>query len=51
MKSAILLILLAFAAQAAEKKVLVYTRNHTPDGKGYVHAIHPRLRSRHPPTR
>jgi len=22
---------------AAEKKVLVYTRNYTPDGKGYVH--------------
>lgn len=23
---------------AAEKRVLVYTRNYTPDGKGYVHA-------------
>ena len=25
------------AASAADKKVLVYTRNYTPDGKGYVH--------------
>jgi uncharacterized protein len=32
--------LLAFSSSlglAAEKKVLVYTRNYTPDGKGYVH--------------
>jgi uncharacterized protein len=27
----------AATAPAAEKKVLVYTRNYTPDGKGYVH--------------
>lgn len=32
-----LLILDATLGLAAEKKVLVYTRNHTPDGKGYVH--------------
>src|SRR5512133_3977940 len=25
------------ALWGAEKKVLVYTRNYTPDGKGYVH--------------
>ena len=25
------------ASRVAAKKVLVYTRNHTPDGKGYVH--------------
>lgn len=25
-------------AHAAENRVLVYTRNYTPDGKGYVHA-------------
>lgn len=32
-------LLLGLAAQcyAAEKRVLVYTRNYTPDGKGYVH--------------
>ncbi len=24
-------------APAAEKKILIYTRNYTPDGKGYVH--------------
>ena len=29
--------LLAGAAAAANKRVLVYTRNFTPDGKGYVH--------------
>src|SRR5580658_2684648 len=27
----------ALAASAAEKKILVYTRSYTPDGKGYVH--------------
>ncbi len=27
----------AAPGHAAEKKVLVYTRNYTPDGKGYVH--------------
>lgn len=34
-----ILVLLAAAAvcAAAEKRVLVYTRNYTPDGKGYVH--------------
>jgi type 1 glutamine amidotransferase len=31
------LALCAAAAPAAEKKILVYTRNYTPDGKGYVH--------------
>lgn len=31
------LILFASVAPAAEKKILVYTRNYTPDGKGYVH--------------
>lgn len=29
--------LCAAVAPAAEKKILVYTRNYTPDGKGYVH--------------
>ena len=24
-------------SSAAERRVLVYTRNYTPDGKGYVH--------------
>lgn len=33
----ILALLLSAAAAAADKKVLVYTRNYTPDGKGYVH--------------
>ncbi len=35
----IALALLACAplCHAAEKKILVYTRNYTPDGKGYVH--------------
>jgi uncharacterized protein len=35
----LLLLLLAMSAglSAAEKRVLVYTRNFTPDGKGYVH--------------
>ena len=33
----LLLSLLAAVAPAAEKKILVYTRNYTPDGKGYVH--------------
>ncbi len=27
----------AALAPAAEKRILVYTRNYTPDGKGYVH--------------
>jgi type 1 glutamine amidotransferase len=31
------LVALAGVCQAAEKKVLVYTRNYRPDGKGYVH--------------
>lgn len=31
------LTLTASLCLAAEKKVLVYTRNYTPDGKGYVH--------------
>ncbi len=30
-------ILCGAAAPAAEKKILVYTRSYTPDGKGYVH--------------
>lgn len=30
-------LLLASAASAADRKVLVYTRNFTSDGKGYVH--------------
>ncbi|MEO8368491.1 MAG: ThuA domain-containing protein [Candidatus Solibacter sp.] len=29
--------LFAVAGNAADRKVLVYTRNFTPDGKGYVH--------------
>jgi type 1 glutamine amidotransferase len=35
----LLLTVLAAAtlSTAADKRVLVYTRNHTPDGKGYVH--------------
>lgn len=33
---AIMLINASFAL-AADKKILVYTRNYTPDGKGYVH--------------
>jgi type 1 glutamine amidotransferase len=38
MRQALLLaLLLSVAAAAADKKVLVYTRNYTPDGKGYVH--------------
>jgi type 1 glutamine amidotransferase len=32
-----LVALCAAAAVAGEKKILVYTRNYTPDGKGYVH--------------
>lgn len=31
------LLLCAAIAPAAEKKILVYTRNYTSDGKGYVH--------------
>ena len=30
-------LLLAAGAFAAERKILVYTRNYTPDGKGFVH--------------
>jgi type 1 glutamine amidotransferase len=40
MKCLFLLFLLSMSAtagHAAERKVLVYTRNFTPDGKGYVH--------------
>jgi type 1 glutamine amidotransferase len=40
MKHACLLLTLALCAAvapAAERKILVYTRNYTPDGKGYVH--------------
>jgi type 1 glutamine amidotransferase len=40
MKHLILLSLLSLGATAglsAERKILVYTRNFTPDGKGYVH--------------
>jgi len=32
-----LVALFAVAGSAADRKVLVYTRNFTPDGKGYVH--------------
>jgi type 1 glutamine amidotransferase len=32
-----LFVLLCAAAAASEPRVLVYTRNYTPDGKGYVH--------------
>ncbi len=32
-----LVVLTAALSAAAEKKILVYTRNYTPDGKGYVH--------------
>ena len=32
-----LLFATALALSAAEKRVLVYTRNFTKDGKGYVH--------------
>jgi type 1 glutamine amidotransferase len=31
------LLFCAAVASAAERKILVYTRNYTPDGKGYVH--------------
>src|SRR5277367_463766 len=34
---ACLLLLMFRLAAAAKPKVLVYTRNYTPDGKGYVH--------------
>ncbi len=33
----LVLLLCAVVAPAAERKILVYTRNYTPDGKGYVH--------------
>lgn len=36
-KTAAMLVLLVTAAAGADKKILVYTRNYTPDGKGYVH--------------
>lgn len=32
-----LFILTATLAAAADRKILIYTRNYTPDGKGYVH--------------
>jgi uncharacterized protein len=35
--AAVALLGTAPAVRAADKKVLVYTRNFTPDGKGYVH--------------
>lgn len=35
---ALLALAMAPPLAAAEKRVLVYTRNYTPDGKGYVHA-------------
>ena len=34
---AILILSITSLAAAAQPKVLVYTRNYTPDGKGYVH--------------
>lgn len=34
---AALLVTCLSIAQAPEKRILVYTRNYTPDGKGYVH--------------
>ncbi|CAN5396409.1 hypothetical protein BH09GEM1_BH09GEM1_27770 [soil metagenome] len=34
---ALLLLALSGQAAAAQRRVLVYTRNYTPDGKGYVH--------------
>lgn len=34
----VLLLGLVYPLAAAEKRVLVYTRNYTPDGKGYVHS-------------
>lgn len=40
MRNSILLLLISLigtAVHAADRKVLVYTRNFTPDGKGYVH--------------
>jgi type 1 glutamine amidotransferase len=36
-RALLLVLLLSAAAIAADKKILVYTRNYTPDGKGYVH--------------
>lgn len=33
----LVLLLFAVMSPAAEQKILVYTRNYTPDGKGYVH--------------
>lgn len=35
---ALLALAMVLPLMAAEKRVLVYTRNYTPDGKGYVHA-------------
>ncbi len=36
-RCAAVIVFLASLAGAADRKVLVYTRNFTPDGKGYVH--------------
>jgi len=33
----LLTVIITLAASAADKKIMVYTRNYTPDGKGYVH--------------
>lgn len=35
--AALLLLALASETASAQRKILVYTRNYTPDGKGYVH--------------
>src|SRR4051812_23589839 len=37
-RAGILVIAAAALLGAAERKVLVYTRSFTPDGKGYIHA-------------
>lgn len=37
MRSCAVLLVVAVAAASADKKILVYTRNFTLDGKGYVH--------------
>lgn len=37
LRTTALILAVAFSAIAADKRVLVYTRNYTPDGKGYVH--------------
>jgi uncharacterized protein len=36
-RAVLVLLVFAAAAWAASPRVLVYTRNYTPDGKGYVH--------------